>query len=135
LSTFDGIEDQVVAKSDPLTQKEYIATDSPAARGELALFVELPVVRQVGLRNKTKHAAAVDYYAAVEELSVEPQRGTGDEDGNKGPTLGNEVGDGSRRSVEEGVLVKEVFVGVGGNPQLWEKRDRRIQVRRASREA
>src|SRR6266542_72662 len=127
-----GLEDEIGAERDDLAQEHHIAADGVTSRGELSLLVKLPVIRQVGLGRDAQRTPAVDGDRTVEELPLETQRGADDQRRREVAAFGDEAGERGLGRVEQRVLVEEVFIGIGGNTEFWEERDRRLRVRRAA---
>ena len=97
------------------------------ARGhgdEVALLVELAVVRQVGLGDDRQHAAAVDGDGAVVQGVVLAQGRTHDEEGQQVGAGLDDLSEGLLDVIEQHVLQEKVVDGVAGHAQFGENAHR-----------
>ena len=127
-----GGKDQVVPERDVLIQEEDLAANGITPRRKLALFVELTVIRQIGLGHDPQDTPLVDHDRAVEELVLEAQGCAHQEDGRKGAALGDEVREGGLGRIEQRVLVEQVVAGIGRDAHLGKERDGGVGVRGAA---
>jgi len=127
-----GLEQEVAAERHPPPQERHLAPGGLPAGAELALLVELPVVRQVALGHDPEHLAPVHGHRAVEQPPVEPERRADQQDRPQGPALLHQGFQGPRRGLEQGVLLEQVLVGVGCEAELREERHRGVPVRGAA---
>ncbi len=89
-------------------------------RGEPALLVELPRIREVGLRDDSEDLSPRDRDGDVEEASVDLQRGANEGGEAKlGGSLAN-LSEGLHGTVKEGPLAEEVAAAVARQAELGE---------------
>ena len=100
------LEKDVGAEGDLLAEEFDLGDRGDPGGGEPALFVELPGVREVGLRDDPEDLAPGERHGHVEETSVDLQRGS-DEGGEAklGGGLAN-LSEGLQGAVEEGPLAE-----------------------------
>jgi len=89
--------------------------------GELTALVEFPVVGQIGLDGNAEDPAPADDNAAVEEPIVHLERGPDDDDRPEPPGGGDYLPQGLPDCQQQGLLMEEVLVGIGRDPQLREE--------------
>ena len=95
---------------------------------ELALLVELSIVRKKRFWNDAKQVTSVDHQAAVEKFSFETQRCP---DEQHRPEIFAVADDSPERllgRIEQNVLMEKIIVGIRGNSQLRKKRYGRAVV-------
>ena len=108
-----------VPKGTWLPSSEIVFERARDRRAEPAVLVELLVVRQVRLRDRRQHLAAVQDRGAVEQLLVVPQRQA--DHGQAGEASGRGAGHALQRgqgAVAQHRLVEQVGAGVAGQAQL-----------------
>jgi hypothetical protein len=98
----------------------------------LARLVELPVVREIALRHDAQHSPAIDHHRAVEQLSLEPERRPHQQDRREAPALLDQPCQRGLDAAEQRVLLVQVLVAVGRDPELREQRHGRAQIRCAA---
>ena len=130
-----GVKNQVVAERHGPPQERHLAADGVAPGGELPFLVELAVIRQETLGHDAEHLPPVDDDRAVKELALEAQRRADEEHGGEVRAGFDELGQGVLRRVEQGVLMEQILVGIGGDPQFREERDGSVGFGGAAGEA
>ena len=90
----------------------------------MTLFVELAVVRKIGLRDDCKCAASVNCNRAVVEGCSLAQRCADDDQREKIRTGSNDGGERSLDLIKKNILKEEIIDCVPRNTQLREERDR-----------
>ena len=101
-----------------------IAPSHVVARGHLPALVELPVGRQVRLRNDAQHPAAVDHDGGVVDAMTVTQRCADDQHGQQLGGCRDDLDQRLLDGVEQRVLQQDVLDRVAGQRQLREDRQR-----------
>ena len=128
------LKEQIVADRDRLAEQTHFPNDEVSRRGKLALLVELPVVREVGLRDQPEQPPLVEHDGAIEELAAKPQGCANQENRAQRAARLAQSGEGLLGRPEQRLLVEEVVVAVGREPQFWEEGHRCPLGRSALRE-
>ena len=97
-----------------------------AARGELPLLVELPIVGKIGLGHDAEDAAAIDDDGAIEQLGLGLDRRADDEHRLQLPARTHELGDRLLRRLKQRILKEQIVIGVGRQPKLGKDGERRV---------
>ena len=84
-----------------------------ARRAELAPFVELPVVGQIGLRHDAQHAAPVNDNSAVEQPVFKSQWRADQQNGRQLPAGRHDFLDARQHTPQEGILLEQVVDRIG----------------------
>ena len=121
-----GAEQQVVAERDGRAVDLDLRAEQVARGAELALLVELAVLRQVALGHGAEDPAAVDHDRGVEQALLGAQRRADDRHRRELLAGGADLLDRLERGVEQRVLAEEVVGCVGGQPELREHDQRRV---------
>ncbi len=115
-------EDQIRPKGDAFLTAEVDGRDDRLLRGgELAALIEFPVVGQIGLDGDAEDPAPVDGDAAVEEAVFHLQGGADDDHRPEPPGGGDYFPQPVPDGQQQGLLMEEVLVGIGRDPQLREE--------------
>ena len=85
---------------------------------ELAALVEFPVIGEVGFNGDPDDAAAIENDSAIEQAGVDLQGRADDEDQVEGFRLAGDPLDRAEGPLEEGLLLEEVIVGIGGQAEF-----------------
>ena len=109
-------EQQVGAERHLLAGELDRVLDDVGARHEVALLVELAVVRQVGLGHHAQDDAAMDDDGGVVEAARQAQRRADDQDGKELVRGLDDLGDRLLDLVQERILQQQVLDGVGREP-------------------
>ena len=86
----------------------------------MALLVEFRVVRNVGFRDERQNVACVHDSRNVIQLALDAQRQTDYDDSRKLCGLATDRAQRIERTLEQGLLQKQVAAGVAGQAQLGE---------------
>ncbi len=97
---------------------------------ELAHFVELAVVGQIGLRHHAEDASAIDDHRAVVEQMVDFERHADRRDDRPGRRRREDFTESLAASVEQRTLMKQVVAGVAEQPEFREEDDDRLAIDR-----
>ena len=89
----------------------------------MALFVELAVVRKIGLRDDCKCAASVDCNRAIVEGRSLAQWCADDDQGEKIRAGSDDCSECALDLIKKNILKEEVIDGVARNAQLREEHD------------
>ena len=93
-----------------------------ASGNKLTFFIIIPVVGKVCFRHDAQHLSPVDGQSAVEQLSPEAKGRAHQQDGKQGFAFIDELPHGLSNRFQQRILVKQVLVGKGGNPQFRKER-------------
>ena len=129
IAHFGSLKDQIGAERGRLPRQPYLALPCSPAGRELAAFVELAVVRQVGLRHHADQAALADERGAVVEQALHRHRQADERGQRKSARLLQELGERRLGAVDECLLVEKIVAGVGREPELGENGDDRLLAR------
>ena len=120
-----GAEDQVVAEGHLAAEQLDRGEVRVARAGEMALLVELAVVRQVGLGDHAERRAAREQHGAVEEPAVEAQRGPDHQDRRARRARRRQPRQPGQHRGLECLLLQQVVDRVAAEGQLGEAHHRR----------
>ena len=112
-----------------------LTPQSSARRRELTLFVILPIVWKVGLRNHSQDAPLAKGDRTVEELPLGAQRHSNNQQRWDPSAGGGDRLDRSLASIQQRALVEKVLGRIGAQAELWIDHQRRATVGRLPREA
>ena len=120
------LEDQVVAERHLLAQEPHLSAHRVAAGDELPLLVILPIIRQVGLGHQPQDPPAINHHRAVEQLLFERHRRADHQHRPQRRARLDQLPDRLPARVQQRVLVEQIIIGVGRNPQLREQGHRHV---------
>ena len=126
-----GAEVQIVAEGRPSEPAEVDGAAHARAEREVALLVELAVVRQIALGRHAEHPAAVHHHRAVVQPVAPPQRRADDEQRRQGGGGPGEGAERLERRVEQPPVEQQIVDGVAGQAQLGEGDDGGAAARHA----
>ena len=118
------LEHEIGAERYPLAKQRQLTGDSVAPRGELALLVKLAIIRQVRLRHDAKHMPVIHHHCTVEQLAREAQRRSHQQHRRQLAAALDNLPKRFRAGVEQGILVKQIFVGVRRDTELRKQHHR-----------
>ena len=115
------------AEEQGCTERHFLPADChifhlSAARGELALFVELAVVGQVGLGHKTQQLPAAQHSGAVVQLAVHHQRQTHQRDHIQLFCFVQQGAQSVQCALLQRALQEQIAAGVAGQAELGKHR-------------
>ena len=90
-------------------------------RHEMALLVELRVVRKMGFRHERQHVTGIDDSGHIIQLAAHAQRQTDYDDSRKLCGLAADGTERLHRTLEQRFLQKQVAAGIAGQAQLRER--------------
>lgn len=91
--------------------------------GEVALLVELVVIRQEFLRDDAQNLSVLEYYGAVIQLPTEAQRTAHGNQHVRSGGVFRYFPEGVQRTVQKRLLKEEVLAGVAGNAEFRKRQD------------
>ena len=121
-----GEDNQIAAEGDRFASHPNDRCARFAARGELPLLVELPIVGKIGLGHRAENAAAIDKNGAIEQLGFRLDRRAHYEHRLQLPARTYKLCDRLLRRRKQSILKEEIVIGVGRQPKLRKDGERRI---------
>ncbi len=129
-----GLEQHVRAERRQLPGDRNLLAHNKGARSEVALLIEFPIVREIGLGRHGENASAEHRDGAIVEPPPMAQRRPDDDDGMERARSVYQIGKRPLDSPKQRLLLQEIVDGVGGNPKLREKCERGAPLMRLPRQ-
>ncbi|SKY52156.1 Uncharacterised protein [Mycobacteroides abscessus subsp. abscessus] len=120
----DGVEDQVGAERHRLSEQRHRVGECVAGRTEIALVVELAVIRQKRLRYDAENPTITKQDGAVVQPGVDDERQADRHQRAQTLTRGDDGGEGVERGVDNRVLLDKIVDAVSGESHLGKHDER-----------